>query len=233
MSTQREDVEILTDEKWDVQEVLETGEKLAVEHHNTVYHSERKNPDKVFKIFFRTPPSKVKENVKDAVSKCVPQSEVVTADLSDHGFEEDATVVVQEKSDYSVIEAPDNYHNVEQVYRDIVGVMDEMVSGGMINTFNDFKLEEFHYFGLDLQYVDFEDSKAFNKYPDSLQNTNSALEQVKKEIGKNYQKIGYELANTFGDDLDRVKTILKEESEHLDSENQDSMVNSVKNYPFR
>lgn len=223
--------------EFDPQEVLETGERIALEQYNSVFHSNERHPGHVFKVFYRTPESEVRDNISDAELSSFPESEVITTDLSDYGFEEDATVVVQEKSDYSIVEAPKNYHNVDQVYKDVTEVMDEIVSMGMIHNsgpnLSELKLEEFHYFGPELKYVDFEDSNAFNKFPDDYFNNDNDLEEAKEDIGRNYQRLAYQLSDEFGDDLDRVKKIIGEESEKVEYDKSSAIQDSIKEYPFK
>jgi hypothetical protein len=228
---------ISTSEHWEVQEVLKKGQRVAQEHHNTVYHSEDIHPNTVFKIFFRTSANEVKNNIAGAEISSFPESEVVVTDLSEYGFEENATVVAQEQSDYSILEAPNNFHDIEQVYNDAVNLMDDIVEMGMIHnsgrSLSELKLEEFHYFESKLKYVDFEDSNAFKLFPESYSGAPSSLKEVKRDIEFNYKQLAYELSREFGDDFDRVKDIVLEESKHLEYDENLSIKNSIKGYPFQ
>jgi|APHM01.1.fsa_nt_gi hypothetical protein len=231
-----EETELIEENQWNVQEVVETGEEIAVDHYNTVFHSDSVHPGYVFKVFYRTPASEVRENISRTDPSKFPYSDVVNADLSEFDFEEDATVVAQEKSDYSILDATDNYHEIEQIYSDLMAAMDGITSSGLIHktsgNLSELKIEEFHYYQDDIMYVDFEDNNAFINFPEDY-HPDDGIDRLTNMIGKNYKLLAHQAAEEFEDDLEDIKEKFIRESSHLRSSGEVKITDNLIDFPFR
>jgi hypothetical protein len=201
-----------------VRRVLETGEKIGEGNRKSVYHSEEVDgmEDSVVKVFGTETADQVWHRVRNADEEYFPETEFGMSDLSEveiaDDYGSDAVVVVQDRSDESIVDSDMVY---EEAVDRTVSLTDRMIGDGHI--IDDFKLEALHLYDDELKLVDFEDSRSTRSFPTD----DDVIETADNEDYRSacmYAKLAKGLSEEYGVGLQAVMDDVAEISGEIDDE---------------
>lgn len=201
-----------------VRRVLETGEKIGEGNRKSVFHSDGVEgmEDSVVKVFATETADQVWKRVRSSHADYFPETEIGISNLSEldrvEDYGDNAVVVVQDRSDGSIVDADMAY---EEAVDRTVSLTDRMVGNG--NLIDDFKLEAIHVYGDGLKFVDFEDSRSTRSFPfdDSVVET---ADDEDYRAALMYAKLAQGLSEEYGVDLNPVMGDVVEASDEINEE---------------
>ncbi len=133
-----------------VREVIQDGEILSRKFAKDVYAHEDLIPGLVIKIPYSGDREGIARRLARVDNELVPVRGLDVHDLPE-GYDGNMTVVVAEKSDYSMLEGLDD-NNYKQRFLDGIELMDSAASG--LTAFTDLVWENLHYFDGELKLID-------------------------------------------------------------------------------
>jgi len=215
------------DEGWGpVQEILENGEYIGNGHWSTVfYNSEIKSmaesqtgidemDEVVAKVFSGDKIENIRERIERSHSDYFPESIPMVCDITNVENpkvpvkQEDATVVVQQRSDSSILDETPYDLAVSKSTQ----LVDDLIKRGQI--MNDFKAEAIHWYEDELKYVDFEDKAAIKDWP--FHEGSSSNRDVKYDMALMYANLSTGLSDNYDLAINEVKDDIANNSEIID-----------------
>jgi len=203
-----------------ISQILE-GERVGRGNWKDVFHNSDFDElsggyDVVAKVFGSQRISNIRKRVERMNSEYFPESVPVVCDTTAvenpelSVKEQNAVVVIQNRSDESIID--DTPYN-EAVAKS-TEFTDALVSRGQI--MDDFKLEAIHRYGDDLKYVDFEDSEAIKDWP--LHEDHSTPKQVSYNMALMYANLSTGISDAYDVPIAEAKDDIVSESSIIDDE---------------
>lgn len=211
-----------------VQEILENGEYIGNGHWSAVfYNPELTNiaesrtqiddmDEVVAKVFSGDNIENIRERIERAHPDYFPESVPIVCDTTRVENsrvpikEQNAAVVVQERSDSSILDDTPYDLAVSEATR----LVDNLVKKGQI--MDDFKAEAIHWYGDGLKYVDFEDKAAVKDWP--LHEDPSTNGDVTYEMALMYANLAAGLSDNYNLGIEEVKDDIVARSKTIDSE---------------
>jgi len=214
-----------TPESCPIQQILENGERIGHGNWKDVFYSEQnsftdspelEDTEVVVKVFSSNKIEGIRKRIDRAHSKYFPDTVPAVCDTTTVENpevlvkEENAAIVIQEKSDESIL------HNTsyKNALKDVTRFVDDLVETGQI--MDDFKAEAIHIYDQDLKYVDFEDKEAVKTWP--LHEEASTSTDVSYEMALMYANLAVGLAREYHQELGAVKDNIAFNSEIINDD---------------
>lgn len=194
-----------------VHEVLENGDNIGIGNWSAVFYNPEVMEDAVVKVFSGEQIENIRNRIERVHSEYFPASAPIVCDTTEIENpqllvkQEDTALVIQEKSDESIVDGT----CYEKATEEVTEFVDSLVDSGQI--LDDFKTEAVHRYGDGLKYIDFEDREAIKDWP--LHEDRSTNGDVAYGMALMYAKLSAGLHKEYDRGIEEVKDRVADHSE--------------------